>query len=403
MDHLNAFVNDQWSIGRATLNLGARFDHYKVYTPEQKQLAFSIFPGCETRTDVICAIPAETFPARTFFTWNSFVPRIGLVYDLTGDGKTVIKTNYGYFKHNPGTSIADSANPNQAAKIITYRWTDLSGDGLFQPGEQGTVISTALAGSVFVADDISQPYTHEASLFLERQLTNDIGARVGFVYKTEDNFWQTYRPLRPISNYTVPFTFVDIGPDGLRNTPDDRPLTFLAIPNALAGPATARSVIQNVPAISRYKTLELSLNKRFTNRWSAGLGFGYTWTRENQDTYRGNTISPSQYKNSPNDTDLHEFTNWGFKLHGTYDGPWDIRLTPLLRHQSGHPYGRILTVSAPSGLFYSGTILVEPLNTRRMDNINIFDVRAEKILRLQGTRLRLFLDVFNIFNSHASE
>ena len=44
------------------------------------------------------------------------------------------------------------------------------------------------------------------------------------------------------------------------------------------------------------------------------------------------------------------------------------------------------------------------MNANREDNIWVFDVRAEKVLNMGSrTRLRLFLDLFNLANSHASE
>ena len=44
------------------------------------------------------------------------------------------------------------------------------------------------------------------------------------------------------------------------------------------------------------------------------------------------------------------------------------------------------------------------MNSHREDNIWVFDVRAEKTIALVGRlRTRLFVDAFNITNSHASE
>ena len=48
------------------------------------------------------ASPAQTFPEHDFVTWNNLVPRLGITYDLTGDGKTVVKVSYGLFWHDPG-------------------------------------------------------------------------------------------------------------------------------------------------------------------------------------------------------------------------------------------------------------------------------------------------------------
>ena len=78
-----------------------------------------------------------------------------------------------------------------------------------------------MRGAVSLDPNIKSPSTHEASLFLERQIGELIGVRVGFVYKTEDDLFVdspivgTYQPGRPLSAYSVPFPFTDIGADGV--------------------------------------------------------------------------------------------------------------------------------------------------------------------------------------------
>jgi hypothetical protein len=76
-------------------------------------------------------------------------------------------------------------------------------------------------------------------------------------------------------------------------------------------------VFQNIPAIGRFKTVEASFNRRFSNRWSANAGFSFTWAREHNNTWAANTISPNQYPNSPNDTSLNDTTAWSFKATAT--------------------------------------------------------------------------------------
>ena len=119
LDQQDLFLNDTWSMGRVTLNLGVRWDRYRGWMPEQEQIAFSIGP---------VSVPAQTFAERDFFVWNNFGPRIGLTYDLANDGKTVIKASYGLFWHNPGPGVSADANPNQNNKSVTYTWTDRNGD-----------------------------------------------------------------------------------------------------------------------------------------------------------------------------------------------------------------------------------------------------------------------------------
>ena len=227
---------------------------------------------------------AKTFAETDMFSWNQFAPRIGMVFDLTGNGKTVVKANYGLYWHNPGAGTAGGANPNQSEKYEQWGWNDqaacagcIAGDKRWQSGEETTLTSRQLEGGVKLDPNIKDPYTHEVSVWLEHQVTDTLGARAGFVYKTEDDLISTtYQPLRGPETYTVPFTFRDNGVDGVANTSDDRVLNLLGFNTANAAQYPATTIVSNVPQFSRYKTIEASMNKRYGNKWSASLGGAYT-------------------------------------------------------------------------------------------------------------------------------
>jgi hypothetical protein len=381
------FINDTWSMGRMTINGGLRFDRYAGWLPEQEQLAFSLGPA---------VLQAKTFPETDLYVWNLFAPRIGVIYDLSGDGRTVIKGNYGFFWHNPGVGVGDNANPNTSTKQMTFTWVDTNLDRRWQPGEERNLTSQALEGAIRLDPDLKAPYSHEGSIWLERQLTDVLGVRTGFVYKTEDDLIATYQPGRGLDAFTVPFTYVDIGVDGLRGTGDDRNITMLGLPSAQASQFPTTQVVMNVPQYSRYKTFEVSMTKRYGNRWSASVGGAHTWM----------TDFPEGYPQNPNLPGVQDRSVWNFKATGSYDAGYGIRISPVLRHQSGVNYARTLSISVPagSGLIASGTAYAEPANANREDNIWVFDVRAEKTLELVGRlRTRLFLDLFNLTNSHSSE
>ena len=389
LDQQDVFINDTWSLGRVTFNLGARWDRYRGWSPEQRQLAFAIGP---------VSVPAQQFPERSFYTWNSFGPRAGVIYDLAGDGKTVLKASYGLFWHNPGPGVSADANPNQNNKSVTYNWSDDNGDRRFQLGEQRALTDTTLSGSIQFDPNIKQPFSHDVALYVERQVAASLGARVGFVYKSEDDLIAQYVPGRPISAYTVPFTFVDNGVDGVANTGDERPLTLLGVPAAQAANFPLTNVVQNTPRFSRYKTVEASMVKRMADRWSAQAGGSYTWSHD----------FPGAYPNTPNGVFDQDTSRWDFKLSGSYEAPWRIRLSPLVRHQAGANFARTISVGSAvataAGAIFSGTINAEPLNSRRHDNITVFDVRAERSFSLGGpVRVRALFDLFNITNSNAAE
>ena len=396
LDQQDFFINDTWSKGRVTMNLGVRWDRYSGWMPEQQQMAFSNGP---------VSVPAQTFPERRFYTWNNIGPRIGVTYDLANDGKTVVKASYGLFWHNPGPGVSANANPNQNNKSVTYTWNDANGDRHFQLGEQvGAPTAATLAGNITLDEDITQPYSHDATVYVERQVSASIGARVGFVYKTEDDLIQQYNPLRPIEAYTLPYNVTDPGEDGRTGTADDRAITLLAVPSAQASQFPVTNVTMNTPRFSRYKTFEASMNKRLSNRWSAQIGGSHTWATD----FPGTPVNPNGYPNTPNGTFDSPTTRWDFKLSGIYEAPYGFRVSPLVRHQAGQNFSRQLTVGAglatAAGGIFSGTINVEPLNTRRHDNITVFDVRIDRSFTI-GNRVRLrgFLDLFNLTNSNAAE
>ena len=386
------FVNDTWSKGRVTMNLGVRWDRYKGTMPEQQQNAFAIGP---------VSVPAQTFPARDFYTWNNIGPRIGLTYDLGNDGKTVIKASYGLFWHNPGPGVSANANPNQDSKSVTYTWTDRNGDKRYQAGEESAnPTATTLAGTIQLDPNITSPYSHDVTVYVERQVSTSVGARVGYVYKTEDDLIAQYNPGRPISAYTVPYTIADIGVDGVANTADDKTISLLGVPNTAdvntRYPLT--NVTQNTPRFSRYKTVEATMNKRMSDRWSAQIGGSHTWAHD----------FPGAYPNTPNGVFDQDTTRWDFKLSGTYEAPYGLRVSPLVRHQAGANFARQIVVGAASataaGAIFSGTINVEPLDSRRHDTITVVDLRVDRGFRLgNGVTLRGMFDLFNITNSNSVE
>jgi hypothetical protein len=157
-------------------------------------------------------------------------------------------------------------------------------------------------------------------------------------------------------------------------------------------------VVMNVPQFARYKTVQTALSKRVSHRWSATVGLGYGWSSD----------FPNGFPQNPNQPGVEDTTGWGFKASGWYDAPYGIRLSPVLRYQSGANYARTYTITAPAGVVVTGVnnnlAFAEPMDANRENDILVFDIRTEKTITLRGRlRARVFFDAFNITNSHASE
>ena len=114
------------------------------------------------------------------------------------------------------------------------------------------------------------------------------------------------------------------------------------------------------------------------------------------------------YPQNPNQPGAEDRTTWSFKASGSYDGPAGIRISPVVRHQSGTNFARTGTISttgASQPLFVTGTTFyVQPSDSNREDNILVLDTRFEKTFNLSSRmKFRGMFDMFNITNSHSSE
>jgi hypothetical protein len=403
------FVTDSWVINKLTLNLGARYDRYRAWLPAQTLPAGRFVPTTLTF--------AENSKVILF---NNIVPRVGATYDLTGDGRTVLKANWGRFSFNPGVNLADAVNPNTSTQYAVWTWNDLNGDKVFQDNEKvGSAPTQQFGGNVSTSIDpnLENSYTDEASLFVERGILQDFGVRAGFVWKKDYNGWQQLNDSRPASAYNVPVTVTDPGPDGsLATTADNGVLHLFNLDNTARGTSNR---VQNIPDYEgTYKTFELSANKRYGNRWSMNASFSYTWTNEFGNTYFGNRFASlvqqfslfGSYPTNPNEPLHNDYTNWNSKISGTFDAGWGLRVTPVLKMQSGAPYGRFVsvpgctaTVTADCLNYGTQLVLVEPIGTRRQDTVSVLDFRVEKQLRFaQKARVGLFFDMFNAMNSNTA-
>jgi hypothetical protein len=402
------FVTDTWTINRLTLNLGARFDRYRAWLPEQSLPAgrFAV---------------AQTYPeVSEVIAFNHIVPRFGATYDLTGDGKTVLKANWGRFAFNPGVNLADAVNPNTSTQYEVWSWSDLNGDRVFQDNERAGAAPTQKFGgttNTSINPNLENSYTDEASFFVERAVLHDLGVRVGYVYKKDFNGWQQMDDGRPYSAYNVPITVMEPGPDGQIGTlADNSTLQLFNIDNPAR---VTNNVVRNVDGYEgNYKTLEFSANKRYGQRWSMTASYSHTWTQEFHNTYFGNRFASVVQNSSlfgptatnPNENLLHDFTNWNVKVSGTLDAGWGLRVTPVLKMQSGAPYGRYVsipgcTATTTTNCLNYGTqlVLVEPIGTRRQDTVSVFDFRVEKQVRFADrARAGLFIDLFNVANSNTA-
>jgi hypothetical protein len=403
--HHGAYVHDNWQMrNNLTVSMGVRWDYYESFFPDQfirpSRFRDFFYAGVPVQTSVGPYSLPRTPYADTDFTVagvngirqhpDLFVARLGFSWDLRGNGKTVIKGNWGRFYHNTGNA-GGTLNPLSSA-TATFDWIDRNGDRLFQADELGQNRSVAGVGgtSTTIDPNLKDPYTDAASVWFERELAQGVGFRAGYTFRSDKNNTQNVELARLYSLYTLARTFADPGVDGIAGNSDDGPnFTWWDIPGS--APAS-RTQTRNVDAIlATDKALDFTVNKRMSNKWSLVTSFYYNWDRD-----RGNPQTPNAERF--NDDTL---TNWNFKVFGTYQAPWDVVVTPSLRHQSGNNISRDITASGQSGQNVTGTYEAESNTSYRTDNVTLLDIRVERRTRFaRNYTVSLFLDAFNMLNTN---
>ena len=380
------FLTDTWrASNKVTLNLGLRFDRYDNFLSEQRHEADRFFP--ET----------VVFPAQKHVRlWNTVAPRFGVSYNVTGDGRTVVKANWGLFWGNPGTA---SSNPNGTWQK-RYAWTDPNGNKVWDPGEEGRLISSS-GGVATTSLDPNQkdPYTLDMSVWLERELIANLGVRGGFVHRVEKQNTGTINTNQPYAAFNVATTVRDPGRDGTAGNADDGGLIpAVNLAAAYLGLPTV-SFVTNVPGQSAYDTFEIAMNKRMSDRWSASVSYAFTSAHAYRTASSTYPLNPNSCINANKDCQ-DDTTDYSFKLNGVFELPAGWKLSPVYRFQAGNNFARTFGASLN---YANPTLLAEPLNAQRAANISLVDIRVDRGFKIPGGRLSPFLDIYNLTNSNPEQ
>lgn len=393
------FAEDSWNVSpRVTVNLGLRYDNYKLGWPD------------ETNTPNQSAFfEAATVAAETLVTWQQLAPRGGVAWDVGGDGRTVLKAFAGRFFLDPIDNLTEDANP---LGYSSQRWefTDLNGNRVIDGAhELGRLLDTeGGAGGQVTDPDLKQAYGEEVSAHLEREIGLSTSLRVSWVYKNLRRQIATVDLNRAVA-FTVPFTFVDVGPDNEEGTPDDQTLNIFDREDGVS----SNNVLTNpgpdvgTPAHDAdHHTLELALHRRFRDRWMLLASGGHTWTNQfydessrtgAQDPVHVRSVfewRPNRRRYGPEDT-----TTYNFKVAGRYDTPWwGLGASTTYRFHSGYPWARRITPRLPEA--GRENMPAEPVANNRGPSLSIWDVRLDKDFTLPGGRtLSALLDVSNVLNA----
>lgn len=396
VNQLAAYVHDQWTIGRKlTLNLGLRLENIEGWYPEGSSGGVNF--------------PQQTFPEqRDVVNFDNLSPRLGLVYDVTGDRKTVLRASYGRFYNQVYTSEFGASVPFAFGSRV-YRWTDLNGDLVWQRGEEGQLISDSTVATLGSIDPaVRQSYDDSFTVGLQRELSKDLAVGAAFIWKKEYDLAETVNTAFPFDEAYQPVT--------LANKVTGQPITIYPLRSSFTGRPTVRLYTNPdasfcsfcVDLERNYRAVELTFKKRMSSGWQ--LSGSYVYSKGEGNKGQGHSESQGAVYGNPNNLAyvngrMNLDRPHQLKLHGTWEGPWKVSLSGSYQLQSGQPWARTMRyvrgTDSPLIVVESQIVVrAEPIGAQRFDTEKLLDLRLEKRFTLgNGRRLGVIADVFNALNA----
>ena len=106
-------MQDQWTLRRASVNLGLRYDYLNASALEADVPANRWLPA--RHFDKVDDVPK----------WHDISPRFGVSYDLFGTGGTAVKVSAGRYVQGQAIAIANANDPQTTSVLSANRnWTD---------------------------------------------------------------------------------------------------------------------------------------------------------------------------------------------------------------------------------------------------------------------------------------
>lgn len=392
------YVQDSYTSGRVTINAGLRFDYQDDEALPSTVAANPIIPDL---------LPEVNFAgADAPMSFKNWSPRFGVTYDLSNDGKTVIKGNYAQYW---GTGISTAASLNPVGEVqLRYPWNDLNRDTFVQRNEldltrllnrQGNYNPANPASpvsSTTIDPNFKNDRTDEFSVGLEHELMENFGVGAAYIHRTYPDYENFTATNGVRSEDYVPVTFtVNCG-----NSTCSQPTftgTYYQLPFPLPGTGTRR----NADRTRVYNGLELTARKRFSNRWMLNASANIQSTVYN---YGGPNVSyqdPTDIAMLDGAQTGTSNARWIGKLTGLYVVPfYDIGVSGFLNMRQGYPFNRTILSPTRSGGIGTVQVDLDRYGDSRYENFYQLDMRVEKQFQFGRTKWAAAFDVFNVLNSN---
>jgi hypothetical protein len=372
------FAQDSWRLGRLTLNPGLRYERFVMSIPAQSAPA-----GTWT--------PARDFAAQNgIVNWNTVSPRLGLSWDMFGDGRTAVKGGLSRYDRQEGVTIIQPLNQRNIS-FQTCPWSDTNGDLVAQNGEIAFARCTGSLQPTLgnVDPGLKRPHQWEYTALLQRQIGRFTSVSVGYYGRRFADLYTTVNAAVPSAAYT---------PVAITNPLTNQPLTVYNQDPATRG--MVRNVLTTLPELEQhYNGVEFQVNTRLDRAIMFG---GLTIGRDDGDQDSNDLNNPNFRINNSGAIGFDST----YQVRGgfSYRLPADVQFSGSIREATGLPQMQIyiVTTSIVPGLTQvTQNVQAVPRGLYRYPWQNLVDLRFVKVFKSGGTKFEPTLDVYNLFNDDA--
>lgn len=430
---ISFYLSDTASWGKLNVNLGVRYDKesgalngglqpkltwYEPGSPHDGEAIFGNIMG-----DIM--VP----PMKAPVSWKTISPRLSLTYDITGDGKNVVKLSVARYGSQSGNALASNLFPSRETDFYWYdknadskpQWEEVmngayyyyymdptySGPLQFWTNTQFVDYAKGIRKTQY-KDNYNTPLLDELIISFEKSLGEDLAINLSGFYKKRHNLARS----------------IGIMPDGTIETADNWYLYKAAFP---VGDTTVPLYARHVKPVGtyylnyekdyeRFMAVELIFTKKLSNKWMADASFTYQdwksfmdksehFSLNNFDYFNESVVAPETSGSGL--TGIFINSRWMFKLSGLYQLPWGINVSAVFQAREGYviPY-RVQTYlgNALGGVgyvnMYEGG---KKFGDDRLPTFSILNLGLEKSFKISdNTTATLFVDWYNVTNKQAT-
>jgi Carboxypeptidase regulatory-like domain len=371
--NIDLFGQDDWEVRRGfTLNLGARYEK-QTSSPDN----------------------------------NNFMPRTGFAWDLSKDGRTVVRGGYGRFYDQLFDNIPNTEDLFGITGNFSITLTPTGNPGVFPvfpavlpglPSGFGAAIGRTVTLDLGALDPAARktPFSDQLTVGVARELRADLALAVDYIYLRGQDLFRTV-------DLNGPSAF-DTTTGAARTVAQADATRPYGSPSRVPGPyGIQEGGFKQIRAVVSegngwYHGLKLNLTKRFSHNHFYQVSYTLSRAENEQDDFgsAAQGSDPFDFRRALASNDVPHI----FVANATYILPYTISLSGIVAVKSG------LTVDPLAGTDLNGDGFTTDRpgdfvrNSFRLPTSKTVDVSVAKTFAFGGPhQIELRMDVFNLFDA----